>query len=201
MDAFTAFRDDGALAEVLGRPLQRWGPGPVGVLVAGGLPLAAALAADRGPGGLVGAALAWFVVVGAASAARVHEGRMFWLGGPVLRAVEYSFVVALVGLAQPGALPAAYASVAAAAVHHYETVYRLRFLGVPPPRWVSIAGAGWDGRMILAYFMARAGVLAPALYALASVLAVLFLAESAWMWSRRSAVARRPAAGADLGRC
>ena len=44
-------------------------------------------------------------------------------------------------------MPAAFALICALAFRHYDLVYRLRHRGVTPPRWVDLAGLGWDGRL------------------------------------------------------
>jgi hypothetical protein len=61
-------------------------------------------------------------------------------------------------------------------------VYRLRQQGAPPPAWVSIAGGGWDGRIILATVALIAAVTTAGMAVAACLLAIVFGGESVSSW-------------------
>jgi hypothetical protein len=79
---------------------------------------------------------------------------------------------------------ACFALLAVLAFHHYDTVYRLRQQGAPPPAWVSIVGGGWDGRIILAVVALVAAVTTAGMAVAAGLLALLFGLESVQSWRR-----------------
>ncbi len=107
-----------------------------------------------------------------------------WLSPPLVRAVEYGWLVALTAFGEPGALPICFALLCVLAFHHYDTAYRLRHQGLVPPAWLGAVGGGWEGRMLVASLLALAGVLGPGLAAAAVGLAVVYAAESAASWLR-----------------
>jgi hypothetical protein len=132
---------------------------------------------DDGPlGRLIGRALA--------GVAPLHELRLIWLVPPLLRALEYSFLIALAFLAAPDTMPLCFAFVAVIALHHYDTVYRLRHQHLAPPAWIRAIGGGWDGRMLLASLAALAGVLDAALLIASVGLGVVYSVESTASWLR-----------------
>jgi hypothetical protein len=112
------------------------------------------------------------------------ERRLAWLVPPLLRAIEYSFLIALTIIADPGAMPLCFAFVAVVALHHYDTVYRLRHQRLEPPVWIGAIGGGWDGRMLLASLFALAGVLDAALLVASVALALVYTVESTASWLR-----------------
>ncbi|MBW3593646.1 MAG: hypothetical protein KY396_08115 [Actinobacteria bacterium] len=112
-----------------------------------------------------------------------------WLGPPLLRALEYTFLIALTGAVEPVALPQCFALVTVLALHHYDIVYRLRYQRIAPARWVGAIGGGWEGRMLAATLLALAGWLSPGLAIVAAVLAAVYAGEAAVSWAR---VARDP---------
>ena len=181
------YRDDGALARALGLRLGATvGLPPSTLILAGAIPLLAVLAiggADA-PRPLVGAALAWAILTGGASSGRSHDERLSWAVPPLLRLVEYASVLWLAALAGPSSYPAAFAMLAAVAFRHYDLVYRLRFRGVIPPRWVSLLGGGWDGRLLLGYLLLVVGALPAGFFIVAAVLATAFVGESVVGWAR-----------------
>ena len=124
---------------------------------------------------------------------RAEGHSLAWIVPPLLRALEYGFLIALTALVEPNAVPFCFAFLAVLAFHHYDVVYRLRYQHAEPPTWVRIAGGGWDGRIIVASLLALAGVLGPGLLAAAVVLALVWGAESASSWLR---FARTPQATA-----
>jgi len=75
-----------------------------------------------------------------------------------------------------------FALLCAIAYHHYESVYGLRHRGIATPRWVLLAGGGWDGRLLLACALLLAGALPAGFYAMAILLACLFVGASIHGW-------------------
>jgi hypothetical protein len=134
--------------------------------------------------------------VGRALGLRTPTGRLAWLVPGIVRAVEYGTLLALALASDEHAVPACFALLGALAFRHYDAVYRLRFQGVPPARWVRLAGLGWDGRLILAGAALAAGALAPVLYAAAIAIAAASAIDSAASW-RRHARSDDPAAYGD----
>jgi hypothetical protein len=181
------YRDDGPLARALG---SRLGAAvslpPSTLLLAGAIPLLAELGigGDGAPRLLVGAALAWAILMGGASSGRPHADRLRWAVPPLLRLVEYASVLWLAALAGPSSYPAAFALLAAVAFRHYDLVYRLRYQGVTPPRWVSLLGGGWDGRLLVGYLLLVTGALPAGFFIAAAVLATAFVGESVVGWAR-----------------
>jgi uncharacterized protein DUF5941 len=112
------------------------------------------------------------------------ERRLAWLVPPLLRAVEYSFLIALTRTVDRDAMPLCFAFVTVIALHHYDTVYRLRHQRAAPPAWIEAVGGGWDGRMLLASLFALAGVLDVALLVASVALALVYACESTASWLR-----------------
>jgi hypothetical protein len=187
------YRDDGPLSRALGSAL---GPvvrvPPFLLVVAGVLPMLAVLTSlgDDASDVAVGVVLAWFVLLGGISSGRPHTDPLRWAVLPVLRLGEYGSVLWLAALAGGSGPPAAFALLAVVAFRHYDLVYRLRYQGGPPPRWVGDLGGGWEGRLIAGYVLLLAGALPAGFYAIACVLAVAFVGESISSWAR---VQRAPA--------
>ena len=184
-DALAVYRDDGPLAQalaVLGARLRV--PGAALALL-GALPLLLAIAieGDTASDGLAGGVLAFAILLGGAATARAEQGSFRWLVGPTIRLVEYAGLLWLGSLAGESGVPAAFALIAAVAFRHYDLVYRLRHRGVTPPRWVDLAGLGWEGRLALGYVVLLAGVFPAALFVLAGILAVVFVGESVAGWT------------------
>jgi hypothetical protein len=120
-----------------------------------------------------------------AAAARLHVRTRFnWLAPGVIRALEYGVLILTAALAHGPAMRACFALLAVLAFHHYDTVYRLRQQGAPPPAWVSIVGGGWDGRIILAVVALVAAVTTAGMAVAAGLLALLFGLESVQSWRR-----------------
>jgi uncharacterized protein DUF5941 len=194
MTPMQLYRDDGPLAAAVGRAAGGTSVQETAVAVLGALLLgvAAALALDPlSLGGLTAVAVVAVLLV-AAGSARPHEGRVSWTVPPLLRALEYAFLIRLTVLEDPDAMPVCFALLGVLAFHHYDTVYRLRHQRVAPPAWVRAAGGGWEGRMLVACVLALAGVLGPGLLIAAVVLGVLFVTETVVSWTR-FARAERPA--------
>ena len=133
--------------------------------------------------------------------ARLEAGRsrraphvLAWLASPLLRALEYAFLIILTGAVEPEALPQCFALVAVLALHHYDVVYRLRYADVAPARWVSRFGGGWEGRIAGASILAFAGWLSPALGVIAAALGLAYVAEAVLGWARVARDPSRPSA-------
>ncbi|HEY2600104.1 MAG TPA: DUF5941 domain-containing protein [Thermoleophilaceae bacterium] len=132
-----------------------------------------------------------------AAAARIHaRSRFDWLVPGVVRALEYGLLLLTALLAHGHATRACFALLAVLAFHHYDTVYRLRQQGAPPPAWVSVAGGGWDGRIILAWIALLVAVTTAGMAVAAVLLALLFGGESVSSWTR-AARADQPLTYAD----
>ena len=197
--ALERYRDDGLLADVLGRTLGAAIPvAPLALVVAGALPLLGVLAlrAEGAPHALVGAAVAWLVLVGGASSGRPARGRLAWAVPPLLRLAEYGTLLWCATLAGSGAVPSAFALLAALAFRHYDIVYRLRYQGVAPPEWLRMLAGGWDGRLLVGWAFLATGALPGAFFVLAALLALVFTAESVAGWLRFTR-AERPSLYAD----
>lgn len=182
-DPLAPHRDDGPLA-LLGRP--RAGQGvllaevvvlSLAVLVALVPPVVAAL------GGEMGVAVpgwAW-VALGVALAVLARTGRRLarldWPIPALLRALEYGGVLVLTGGG-----PASYALLAVLAFRHYDIVYRVRTLGVPPPRWLAMVTGGWPLRLAVLVVSAALEVTGPVVLAVTVVLAALVVPESLACW-------------------
>ena len=193
MSALAVYRDDGPLAHSIGaltgRAL-RLGEVALTLLGAGLLALAMALA-DK-PGAVLAGTVAVVVVLVAAGSRDSHSGRFAWVVPPLLRVLEYAFLIRLTVLADPGAMPLCFALLSALAFHHYDAVYRLRQQGVAPPAWTRVIGGGWEGRLLVASALAALGALAPGMLVAAVVLGAVYVTESILSWMR-FARATRPA--------
>jgi hypothetical protein len=128
-----------------------------------------------------------------ADAGRADRHPLAWIVPPLLRALEYGFLIALTALVEPDALPFCFAFLGVLAYHHYDIVYRLRSRQAEPPTWVGAGGGGWDGRILVASVLALAGVLGLGLLAAAGALALVWATESVSSWLR---FVRTPQAGA-----
>ena len=182
-----AYRDDGPLATALGRALGRRIPlPPIALLVVAGLPLLLAIVikGDDASEGLVAGVVAWAVLLGGLASARPLTDRLRWMVPPALRAIEYAGLLWIGAVAGGDAEPAAFALLCAITYHHYENVYGFRHRGVRPPAWVTAAGLGWDGRLVLGVVLLVAGALPAGFYVLAVLLAALFVTETVAEWRR-----------------
>jgi Family of unknown function (DUF5941)/CDP-alcohol phosphatidyltransferase len=136
-------------------------------------------------------------LIARAAARRVHvRSRFNWLAPGMVRALEYGLLILTAALAHGHAMRACFALLAVLAFHHYDTVYRLRQQGAPPPAWVSIAGGGWDGRIILAFIALLVAVTTAGMAVAAGLLAIVFVGESVSSWTRH-ARAEQPLTYAD----
>ena len=181
--ALVLYRDDGPVARALARLGSRRVPALIPLLAAA-IPMTVLLCVDgdEAPRGLVAAAVAWAVLLGAVSRGCSHEFSLAWLVPPVMRGLEYGAMFGIAAATSPDTPDAAYALIAVVAFRHYDLVYRLKQRGEVPPAWVNRASGGWDGRLIVAVLLMLAGLLPAAMYVLAGVLAVLLIGESVHGW-------------------
>lgn len=180
IDPIRIYRDDGPLAHGLGTlaggQFPALLPAVAGALVT--LILALTGVSDMPAITIAGPVLATLLAGLGAGAA--HRGRLDWLIPPILRVTEYTFI-AVVGLSSDTPPAVVYVLLAAMAFHHYDLVYRVR-QRIAPPGWVSLAGLGWDGRMLVVALGAMFGYEPFAFPALAGYLWVLFAGESIRSW-------------------
>lgn len=176
-----AHRDDGGIAKAMGAvvagqlpplPPAVAGAFVTGVLLAVGVAESAALA--------IFTPIVTVLLIGPGSS-HAHDGRLDWLVPPILRLVEYGFVVS-VGFAWSVPAPVVFALLAAVLFHHYDLVQRVRRRVYPPP-WLATAGLGWEGRMLLVAFAALAEAVTACFVLLAGYLWCLFLWESVTCWA------------------
>ena len=183
------YRDDWLIARglrVIGRVV---GVPPV-LLVGAGLAGLLALAASEGDGasdGIVDAGVAWFVVLAGIASGRPHTDRFAWAVPGFLRVGEYAGLLWIAANAGDSGPAGAFALIAALTFRHYDLVYRQRYQGVAPPRWVQLVAGGWDGRLVVAWLLLVAGALPAGMFLLAGVLGSLFVAECVMSWVRLSA--------------
>jgi hypothetical protein len=195
MTALQTYRDDGLLSDWIGATAGRAlriGEVPLTLLGAVVLGLALAIAGRPVPDPVLAVAVAVVVVLVGAGARRSHSGRFAWIVPPLLRLLEYAFLIRLTVLADPDAMPLCFALLSALAFHHYDTVYRLRQQGVAPPAWTRAIGGGWEGRLVVGVLLAALGVLAPGMLVAAVILGAVYVTESTLSWMR-FARATRPA--------
>ena len=152
----------------------------------GGLVALAAATGDGASDALVAAGVAWAVVLGGLASGRPHADRFAWSVPGLLRVAEYGGLVWIAANAGDDAPAAAFALIAALAFRHYDVVYRARYQGAGPPAWVQVAAGGWDGRLLVALALLVAGALPGAMFALAAVLGIGFVAECVVSWVRLS---------------
>jgi hypothetical protein len=182
-DRLVAYRDDGPIAQTLGRLSGGQLPPLLPLLAAAivtGILLIAGLGGETSPV-ILAPALALLILAGPA-ATHPHNGRLDWLVPPIMRAIEYCYLATL-GFAHDVSKPLVYAFIGILAYHHYDTVYRTR-QRLWPAKWVFRAGLGWDGRLLIAVVATLAGVLPITFAVLAVYLGLLFGVESVYTWTR-----------------
>ena len=184
-DPIPVYRDDGPLALALGRALGPVVKLPPPLLIVLGLIPLVAVIAIAGPDtslGVAGAVLAWVGLVLGIASGTPPRPAIRWAEPPLMRATEYTALIWIAALEGPDAYPAAFALLAALTFRHYDLVYRLRHRGVVPARWVSRLSGGWDGRLIVAFFLLAAGALPVGYFVAAGVLGVAFVGEAVYGW-------------------
>jgi hypothetical protein len=184
-DVLELYRDDGPLAASIGALTGgRLRAPAIAFLFVAALPGLVAIAVKGGDAsdGLVAAAIAWAVVVGGLAAGRPLDDRLRWMVPSALRVIEYAGLLWVATVAGASSLPAVFALLCAITYHHYDVVYGFRHRGVPLPRAVQAAGGGWDGRLLLALVLLLVGALPAGFYAMAGVVAGLFIATTVSQW-------------------
>ncbi|WP_394437908.1 DUF5941 domain-containing protein [Streptomyces sp. SGAir0957] len=194
--ALADLADTGLLDGATIRKLRGGGyAAPLLAAVAAALLVSDVAVSDYGNWDYFGAACAYALLSSLAVSGPL-TGPLDWLVPPIFRAAEYGTVLLIAAKADvQGALPAAFGLVAAVAYHHYDTVYRIRGGTGAPPRRLTQAIGGHDGRTLLVTLLAT--LLTPtdftlALTVLAVVVALVVLAESIRFWvasARRGAPA------------
>jgi hypothetical protein len=108
-----------------------------------------------------------------------------WAWPAGMRVVELGIVWLVVALIAPAEGASLFAWAFVVAFHHYDTLYRA-LGGSAPPRWLVMAGLGWDGRTILVLGAAALGAAAlTGLLAWGSVaLGILFVVVASVQWVR-----------------
>lgn len=188
-----AYRDDGPLAERIGRAIGWRIPVPAALLHLVGVVVLLAAIAVEGDGAsdaLAGVVVAWVVVMGALASGRRHQDGLRWMVPPLLRITEFASILWIASLG--GALPAGFAFLCIAAFRVYDVVYRMRYRGSRSPAWLNAVALGWEGRVLLAYVLLVAGLLPAGLYVAAGLLAIVLVGESAVGWTRFARAQRRP---------
>jgi hypothetical protein len=178
------YRDDGPLAELVGRTRIR-SVFALTLTAVGVLAAAAGLYADgasvTGVASVLGSVV--FVTLGMAGGAARRSRRVQWLVPPLLRAGEYTIVATF---AWRYGLPAAWLAfllLVIVAFHHYDIVYRLRHQHAAPSRTVSRLCGGWEGRTIVVTVAAVTGVLVPVMIVLAAWCGAWYVSESLRSWT------------------
>lgn len=181
-DRLVAYRDDGPIAQTLGRLSGGQLPPLLPLLVATivtGILLIAGVNGQTSPA-IFAPVLA--LLLAGPSSAHPHNGRLDWLVPPIMRGIEYGYLATL-GFAHDVSKPLVYAFIGVLAYHHYDTVYRTR-QRLWPAQWVFRAGLGWDGRLLIAAVATMAGALSLTYAVLAIYLGLLFGVESVYTWTR-----------------
>lgn len=187
------YRDDGPLADAIGRAIGWRMPVPPILLVLAGLvPLLVSIAVegDGASDAATGAAVVWMVLMGSLASGRRHQDRLRWAVVPMLRVAEFAAILWIGAVG--GALPAAFAFLCVVCFRVYDVVYRVRYRADPSPAWLKAAALGWEGRILLAYVLLVAGLLPAGLYVAAGLLAVALAGESVASWRQFLRAQRRP---------
>ncbi|SDH78221.1 DUF5941 domain-containing protein [Nonomuraea jiangxiensis] len=175
-----AYRDDGPLSRAMGLLVAGQLP-PLPPVVAGAFVTGVLLVIGvAGSDGLAVFAPAVTLLLAGPGSTHPHDGRFDWLVVPILRLIEYTFVVAC-GFAHDMPPVLIFLLLGALAFHHYDLVYRLR-QRVYPPAWLATFGLGWDGRMMMVSLVALTGWITAGYVLLALYLWALFGWESLTCW-------------------
>jgi len=108
-----------------------------------------------------------------------------WAWPAVMRVIELGVVWLAAALIVPEEGAWLFAWVFVVVFHHYDTLYRA-LGGSAPPRWLVVAGLGWDGRTILVLMAAGIGMAAlSGLLGWGSLLlGILFVVVASVQWIR-----------------
>lgn len=178
--AVVVYRDDGGLAKAMGAvvagQLPPLPPAIAGAFVSGVLLV---LGVAGSPSLAIFLPVVALLLIGSGSS-HPHDGKLDWLVPPILRVLEYAFVVS-VGFAESVPQPLLFALLGAVLFHHYDLTQRVR-QRVYPPAWLAAAGLGWEGRMLLVGLVMIPGAVPFWFGLLAVYLWALFLWESVTAW-------------------
>lgn len=187
--AVVRYRDDGPIADALGRAVRGHVPPLLAALTVTVVTVVLLPTHPADVQEIVGLVPPLVALLAAAGAAHPHTGRLQWLAPPLLRCTEYLYIGGLC-YAQLLAPSYTFLLIGALVFHHYDTVYRVQ-QGVGVPRWLRWAALGWDGRMLLFGLAALAGstvALAPVwilvYFGGLTALWALFIGESVTTWIR-----------------
>jgi Family of unknown function (DUF5941) len=179
------YRDDGPIAAAIGAAVgDRLRVPAIAPLFVAGLPglVAIVVKGDSASDGLVAAAIVWAVLMGGLASSRPLVDRLRWMVPSALRVIEYAGLLWIASVAGADSLPAVFTLLCAITYHHYDVVYGFRHRGVPIPRAAQAAGGGWDGRLLLALVLLLAGALPAGFYAMAGLIAGLFISVTVSQW-------------------
>ncbi|MET9337056.1 MULTISPECIES: DUF5941 domain-containing protein [unclassified Nonomuraea] len=175
-----AYRDDGLLSRGMGALVAGQLP-PLPPAVAGAFVIGILLLVGvGGTDGLAVFAPAVTLLLSGPGSSHPHDGRLDWLVPPILRLTEYVFIASVCFGHDVHPL-IVFMLLGAMAFHHYDVVYRIRQHVYPPP-WLSTAGLGWDGRMLVVAAGALVGQVTAVCVLLALYLWCLFGWESLTCW-------------------
>jgi hypothetical protein len=181
------YRDDGPVVRAIGvalRPVARVPHSLLTVIALAPMFAVLVVEGDGASHALVGAVLAWFVLIAGAASSAPPTDAFRWIVPPLLRLAEYAALLWIGALAGEDAQPAAFALICALSFRQYDLVYRLRNVGTEPPRWLGDLALGWDGRIVLGYILLVASALPAGFFIAAGLLATAFVAESVAGWRR-----------------
>jgi phosphatidylglycerophosphate synthase len=103
-----------------------------------------------------------------------RRGDLRWVIPPLLCAIEFGAILALVSLRGEGAMAGAFALIATSAYRHYDVIYR----DEPPPRWTAVVSLGWEGRIVATGALVALDAVPTGLYVLAALIAIPLVIES-----------------------
>ena len=109
------------------------------------------------------------------------EARFGWAIPALLRLIELGVAAVLVLAIGGPAVTIGFWWLAVVAFHHYDTLYRA-MQDTAPPRWLTWAALGWDGRTILVIVLTLVGVLAIGLTWATPLLALLVVLVASVQW-------------------
>lgn len=191
-----AYRDDGPLVHVVADKLGKGLPPVPASLAALLAVIAVTVTGLVQPGFAMLIPALIMVLLVLPTAPRDHLGRFDWLTPPLLRAAEFLSMI-VVGLAAGAPKWLLFVLVYVVGYHTYDTVYRTR-QRIWPPRWVFLAGLGWEVRLLVIGAGAALGAATWTIAALTVYLGVLFAAESITSWVRLDKESANASASDDL---
>lgn len=110
-------------------------------------------------------------------------GRFAWSAPVLLRVLELMGITLVIAVSQTTMVVLVFWMLFVIAFHHYDNLYR-SLQGAEPPRWLTWAGLGWDGRLIVIGAVALTTVWEPTTTLLVIYLAVLFGGVASVQWLR-----------------